>query len=86
MQTLGAYLIFLLVVAAVGLATVVAAIAGLAISVGIASVKDSPGFRRWERTAIETLIPIGVRIEQQFRSLHRPVRTQVVETSQWRAQ
>jgi hypothetical protein len=86
MQTLAAYLIFLLVVVAVGLGTIVAAIATLVISEGIAWVKDRPGFRRWKSTVIEALIPGRARLEQQFHNLHRAIQAQLVQASHWRAQ
>ena len=86
MQTLAAYLIFLLVVVAVGLATIVAVIAILAISEGIAWVKDRPGFRHWENTVMEALVPAGARIEREFHNLHRSIHAQLVQASHWRAQ
>ena len=86
MQILAAYLIFLLVVVAVGLATIVAAIAVLLISGGIAWVIDRPGFCRLEKTIVEALAPARARIEQEFDNLHRAIHAQRVQVSHWRAQ
>ena len=86
MQTLAAYLLFLLVVVAVGLLTIVGAIAALAISEGIAWVKDRPAFRRCESTVIGALISAGTRIEQQVHSLHQVIHGELVRTNHGRAQ
>jgi hypothetical protein len=86
MQTLAAYLIFLLVVVAAGLATIVAAVAALAILEGIAWFKDHPVFRRWGSMVIKPLTPAGVRIEQEFHNLQRAIRAQLFQASHRRAQ
>lgn len=85
MQILAAYLIFLLIVVGVGLATIVAAIAALLISGGIAWVKDRPGFCRLEKTIIEALVPARARIEQEFDNIHRAIHAQRIQLSDWRA-
>ena len=81
MQTLAAYLIFLLVVVAVGLATILGAILTLASYEGIAWMKSRPEFRLWGRSLLEASAHARAYIENEFSILSRAIRTQLTQPS-----
>ena len=86
MQTLAAYVIFLLVVVAVGLAVILSTIVFLAAYEGITWMKDYPGFRRWKTMIIEALVAVRARLKQEFHNLNRAIPVQLLHPSRWRVQ
>ena len=66
MQTLAAYVIFLLFMVAVGLAIIFGAVVALAVYEGIDSIKSRPEFRTWERSMLERVGRACLRIENHF--------------------
>lgn len=73
MQTLGAYLIFLLVVAAVGLAIILSAVAVLMICEGLAWAQSRPEVRIWEHSVLDGLARAGVSLQNEFNVLRRAI-------------
>lgn len=87
MQTLGAYLIFLLVFGAVGLAIIVSAMITLAISEGIAWMKSRSEFRLWERSVISFSKQGRTRANaSSIDALCQAIRVQLFHVNQWMKQ
>ena len=70
MQTLAAYLIFLLVVMVVGLAIVFGAIITLTAYEVMAWIKERPGFRRWQGKIVKALRD---QVERKFPKLRQGI-------------
>ena len=83
MQTLAAYFIFLLVVVAVGLATILGAIVTLAAYEGIAWMKSRPGFHRWKGVVLQALVLARARIGSGLHVVGQEIHVQLVHANQW---
>jgi hypothetical protein len=77
MQTLAAYLIFLLVIVAVGLGIVFIAVMALAAYEGMEWMKSSPAFRVFERSAFEIVSRGRSWIERELHGLREAVRVRL---------
>ncbi|HWF39528.1 MAG TPA: hypothetical protein VG322_13470 [Candidatus Acidoferrales bacterium] len=69
MQTLAAYVIFLLIVAAVGLAIIFGAILIVAIGEAVAWLQTLPALRRWEQSVLNATIRARTLIDKEFTGL-----------------
>jgi hypothetical protein len=85
-QTLAAYIIFLLVAVAVGLGIIFSTILGLVTYEGIAWMKTRPKFRLWEHSVIDAFVRARPRIENEFAILGRAIRVHLGHANQWMRQ
>jgi hypothetical protein len=85
-QTLAAYLSFLLVVIVVGLGIIFGTIVGLLTYEGIAWMKSRQKLRFWERSVIGAFVLVRPGIEDAFGILGRSIRVQIFHVNQWMKQ
>ena len=71
MQTLAAYVIFLLVITGIGLAIILGAIFSLVASTGLAWMKSRSGFRIWQSSISGGLTRAGACIQNELQVLKR---------------
>jgi ABC-type antimicrobial peptide transport system permease subunit len=79
-QTLAAYVIFLLVIMGIGVAIIFGAIFSLVAFAGIAWMKSRPGFRTCQRSISEGLARIAARIGNQLHVVQRVLRAPLFHT------
>jgi len=79
-QTLAEYVIFLLVIAGIGVAIIFGAIFSLAAYAGIAWMKSRPGFRIWQRSISEESARTAARIANQLHVVQRVLRAPLFHT------
>jgi hypothetical protein len=77
MQTLAAYLIFLLVIVAIGLGIVFIAVVGLAAYQGMEWMKSSPAIRAFERSTFEMFLRGWNWMENELHFLREAVRVRL---------
>jgi hypothetical protein len=80
MQMLGAYVLFLLALAAVGLAIIFGAIVSVAAYEGIAWMRSQPQYHAWGHWVLEEFARGRIWIENEFQSLRRELRITLFHT------